>query len=56
MVELKEEKLSNTYGGAINITGSLIDALVGVAKTIYDFGRDLGFSIRRVTEGTLCPV
>ena len=56
MIELKEEKLSNTYGGTTTITGSLVDALVNVAKVIYGFGRDLGFSIRRMTEGTLCPL
>lgn len=56
MVELKEEKLNSTYGGTVSITGSLVDAFVNVVKVIYGVGKDLGFSIRRVTEGTLCPL
>jgi hypothetical protein len=55
MVEAKEEKLCNTYGGT-SITGSLVDAVVGVVRVIYDVGKNFGFSIRRLTEGELCPL
>ena len=56
MVELKEEKLNNTVGGGTTITGTLVDALVDVAKTIYGFGQGLGSSIRRLAEDSMCPL
>ncbi len=56
MVELKEEKLCQTTGGATTITGTLVDAIVGVARTIYGFGQGLGSSIRRMAEDNLCPL
>jgi len=55
MVEVKEEKLCNTFGGT-SITGSLVEATVGVVRVIYEVGKNLGFSIRRLTEGELCPI
>lgn len=56
MVELKEEKLCQIVGGATTITGTLVDAIVGVARTIYGFGQGLGSSIRRMAEDNLCPL
>lgn len=57
MKELDKNQLCETNGGGgYSITGSLVDAVVGGLKAIFDFGKSLGFSIRRMTEGTLCPI
>jgi hypothetical protein len=56
MVEIKEEKLSTTYGGGVTITGSLVESIVNVAKVIFGFGQDLGSSIRRLSEDSMCPL
>ena len=55
MKELSNKELCETYGGT-TLTGSLVDAFVGGVKFIYDVGKNLGFSLRRITEGSLCPI
>ena len=56
MKDLDNQELCKTCGGGTSITGSLVDAVVGGLKVIYDIGKNLGFSIRHFTEGTLCPI
>ena len=56
MKDLDNQELCKTCGGGTSITGSLVDAVVGGLKVIYDIGKNLGFSIRHFSEGTLCPI
>ncbi len=55
MKELDNKKLCETTGGD-HISGTLMDAFVTGVKVVYDIGRDLGFSIRRFFEGSICPI
>ena len=56
MKELNNKELCETYGGGTSLTGSLVDAFVGGFKFIYEVGKNLGFSLRRITEGSICPI
>jgi hypothetical protein len=55
MNRIDDNKLSNTYGGD-SITGTVINALVDGVKALFDVGRSLGFSIRRLSGNNLCPL
>ncbi len=55
MIEtLNKEQLKNIDGGSIS--GTLISAFTSGIKAIFDIGKSLGNSIRRITEGKLCEV
>ncbi len=55
MEKLEEERLEQINGGA-SITGSLVNALTDIIKILYEAGHAVGSSIRRVSEGNMCPL
>ena len=55
MKNIDDNKLSETYGGD-SLTGTLVNAFVDGIKAIFDVGKSLGFSIRRISGNNLCPV
>ena len=55
LINLEREELKE-LDGATSITGSLITAFTRAFKTIFDFGRSLGNSIRRIKEGKMCAI
>ena len=55
MNNLDDNKLRETYGGE-NITGTLVSAFTDGIKVIFEVGRSLGFSIRRISGSNLCPI
>jgi len=42
--------------GGVNISGALINSLSRGAQTIFNIGRALGSSARRIRAGRLCPI
>ncbi len=55
MVEnLTKDELKNIDGGSL--TGTLISAFTSGVKTLFDIGKSLGNSIRRIAEGKLCEI
>ena len=56
MSKIEEEKLDLIYGGASTISGTIINAITGVIKVLYDAGHSLGSSVRRISEENLCPI
>ncbi len=55
MNKLNNNELRKIDGGT-SITGAIIDAFTDTLKTLYDFGKSLGTSFRRIQEGKLCEV
>ncbi len=55
MTRLNDEGLEKVYGGA-SISGTLVNAFTGIIRILYDAGHAVGSSIRRLTEGKVCPV
>lgn len=53
--KLNKNELKEIDGG-LSITGTIINAFTESIKTIYDIGRSLGNSIRRLKEGKLCEI
>ncbi len=49
-----KEELKEINGGSIS--GTLISAFTSGIKTIFDIGRSLGTSIRRIVSNKLCEV
>ena len=55
MNKIDDDKLMNTYGGD-SITGTLVNAFVDGIKALFEVGRSLGFSLRRLSGNDLCPL
>ena len=47
--------LDNVVGGS-NVSGTLMNAFTSIVKFIYEVGEGIGSSIRRISEGDLCPL
>ena len=52
---LSENELTMIDGG-INITGTLVNAFTSAAKTVLDFGRNLGSALRRIGGKKICKI
>lgn len=55
MKRLENNELLAIIGGW-SLTGTLINAFVSAGKFIYDTGRYLGSSFRRIGDKNLCPL
>jgi len=51
---IKEEQELFSIKGGINISGTIINAIVAGAKIILEIGRSFGTAIRRTTSNDLC--
>ncbi len=54
MIELENTELLKINGGGIS--GTLINAITGAGKFIFNIGHSIGSSIRRMVSGNYCPV
>lgn len=55
MSKVSKDELEKLDGGT-SLTGSLINAFTDGIKTIFDLGRSLGTSFRRVEENKMCAI
>lgn len=55
MKVLKEEELKDIDGG-LSITGTLLNSVSTIMKTISDLGRMVGSAVRRLTSNNLCKL
>lgn len=53
---VSKEELKQINGGSTSLTGSLIDAFTDAVKTIFEVGKSLGSSVRRIKEKKLCEI
>lgn len=53
MKKLTRQQLANINGG-VNISGTLINAIIKGINSFLDLGRSIGTAIRRVRTGNLC--
>lgn len=51
---IEKNELINVTGGGFSAT--LLNALSRAAENIYNFGRSIGSSIRRIRSGRMCPL
>ena len=56
MRKISEEKLDEICGGTNNVTGPIVNALIGVIDMIKDAGYSLGSGLRRIIDNHLCPL
>lgn len=56
MKEIVENDVLLSINGGIKISGSMINAIVGTVKIIFEIGKALGSSIRRSRDNKLCPI
>ena len=54
MNKLEEKELNEVIGGGIS--GTLINALTNTAKFLYNLGKALGSSLRRMGDGSYCKI
>ena len=53
---LNEEELYEINGGAVNWSGTFINAITSAGKFIYNIGQAFGSSIRRIVGGNYCQI
>ncbi len=51
---MSDEELLTVYGGAFS--AALLSGIVSAIKTIYEIGKSIGTSIRRVIEKKYCKI
>ena len=56
MKNVSNDKLMDIRGGSITYTATLINALCRVVDIIFEVGKNIGSSIRRSNEDTICPL
>ena len=56
MEKLLEKELEKIEGGAINWSGTFINAITSAGKFIYNLGQSIGSSIRRIVGDNYCPL
>jgi hypothetical protein len=54
MKKLEAAELKNIYGGTI--TGTFINSITKGVNTFLALGRAVGSSIRRLSNGNICPI
>lgn len=54
-MKLTNKELKNINGGAA-VSGSVISGVVRGVNTFLDLGRTLGSSLRRLGNGSICPI
>ena len=54
-MRLTNKELKNINGGAA-VSGSVIAGVVRGVNTFLDLGRALGSSLRRLGNGSICPI
>ena len=54
MKKLNKEELINVSGGAIS--GTILQYISKLTTTIFDVGRALGSTIRRIQSDNICPL
>ena len=55
MSEIEREELESITGGE-TITGTVVSALTTGIKALFDIGKSLGSSIRRLSTDNICPL
>ena len=56
MSKIEDYELDNIIGGGDTITGTILNAFTNIIKILYEAGEGLGSSLRRISEGNLCPL
>lgn len=54
-MKLTNKELKNIKGGA-SVSGTLVGGIVRGVNTFLDLGRSLGSAIRRLADGSICPL
>lgn len=55
MNKIEKQELKEIDGG-LSISGTIINAFTNGMKTIFEVGRSLGNSMRRIKEGKMCEI
>lgn len=56
MEKLVENELMNIQGGSVTFNSTYLNAIYKLSSLLFDVGRELGSSIRRVASNSVCPI
>ena len=56
MEKLKKKELEEIEGGSITFNATYLNALYKITSLLFEVGRELGSSIRRVSSKSICPI
>ena len=56
MKKINDKDLLLIVGGAITLSGTILNQLNKLISILVDSGKSLGSSIRRISEDKICPL
>ncbi len=57
MERVKNEEMKNIKGGGtITFNATFLNAIYKISSLVFDIGKELGSSIRRISTDSVCPV
>lgn len=56
MNKVEKCELQMIEGGAVTFNASYLTALYKVSSLLFEVGKELGSSIRRISSNSLCPL
>ena len=56
MMKLQKKELYNIEGGSMTFNATYINAIYKLSELIFNIGREVGSSIRRVSSIKVCPL
>lgn len=57
MVELEKEELQSMIGGGeFALSGAVLNAFKSMIDALFEVGKHLGASIRRIGDAKMCPI
>jgi hypothetical protein len=54
MKDINKNKLREIEGGVLNVTGALVESVVSLIKTVFNLGRSLGGSFKKISQNNYC--
>ncbi len=56
MQKVCEREIENIYGGGMTFNATYLNAIYKISSLIFEIGKEVGSSIRRVSSDKVCPL
>lgn len=56
MKKVDKEVLKNIEGGTVSFNATYLNAIYKISSLVFEIGKEVGSSIRRVSSDKICPV
>jgi hypothetical protein len=56
MTKIEKDELMKIEGGSLTFNATYLNAIYKLSDLLFEIGRELGSSIRRVSSNKVCPL